>query len=171
MTVVPGQIINPNFLSPANFSFALHKLPIFSGLVTKVTLPPLILAAIRSPTPFRPLQIPGHALDYGTVNVEYKVDEDLISYSTISQWMQGAGFPDTFDTYSEMLTNPVGQQKYSDGEIIFLKASKKRNVIVKLTDMFPTNSGGFSMDSSVTDIDYVSSTVSFAFQSFSIEKL
>lgn len=161
---------NPNFLSPANFTFSLAKLPVFSYLVTKVSLPSAMLQAIKSPTPHRALRVPGTALDFGQITVEYKHDEDLEAYTTLMNWMKGLGIPDNFDTYKELNAQPISNSKYSDATLTLLSSQKNSRTIIALTDAFPVSLGGTTMDSTITDINYVTGTVSFEFQSFNIQK-
>ena len=169
MSIYDGQPDNPNFLSPANYTFLIQKLPVLSSLITKVSIPGISLGTIKSPTTFRALQVPGNPLTFTEFNVTYKLDESLQAYTTLTNWLVGLGIPDTFQTYADLNAQPIANGKYSDASLTFLDSSKNPTVTMNFSSAFPVSASGFSMETSVNDIQYVEQTISFAFQSLKIE--
>ena len=91
------QIQNRNFLSPAGFKFTLQKAPKVDFFSKSVSIPNLTLGAAVQSTYFRDIPVPGDKLQYGDLDVEFFIDENLENYLQIEQWMRGLGFPESFD--------------------------------------------------------------------------
>ena len=87
------QLTNKNFLSPIGFVFVLDKAKKVSFLCQKAEIPSLTLGSVNIPTRgMVPIPVEGN-IQYGALNLEFKVDEDLRNYMELHNWIRALGTP------------------------------------------------------------------------------
>ena len=170
---------NKNFLSPLGFTFTIKKTPKVNYFVQAVALPSLLLGQSDIKTPFVKLPIPGDTIDFGTLTVTYRLDEEMRNYKEIFDWIIALGFPDNFNQYAAiapnrgkfggMVTNPVsGAGIYSDASLIVLNSVRAPIIEFVFKNLYPISISDVLFDTMRTDVDYVDATVTFAYQSLTL---
>lgn len=180
MSALDNQPTNKNFLSPLGFKFTIKKTPHINYFVQSVSLPSITLNRSEIPTPFVKIPFAGDHIDFGELSLTYKVDESLKNYLEIYNWMIAIGFPDSFDQYKKIddarlskntgVVRPMtGEGVYSDISLTIL--SNAMNPIHNITfyNAFPTSMSELEFTTTDTDVNYLTSTVSFSYQKFAIE--
>ena len=99
MSAIDNTPSNRNFLSPLNFKFTIKKAPHVNFFIQKVNIPQIDLKPPIVPNQFVNVPIPGDHIDYSTLNITFKVDEDLQNYLEIHNWIKELGKPKDFDGY------------------------------------------------------------------------
>jgi hypothetical protein len=145
-----------NLLSPLGFNLKIAITPNVNYSVQKVTMPGLQLGAANIPTPFVRLSNPGN-LTYDTLDVTFKVGENLENYLEIFNWMVALGHPDTFTQY---------EKKTSDASVIILNSARHPIFSVHFTDLYPASLSPIDFNTTLTDIQYVDAVVQFNFNRF-----
>lgn len=170
MTAISNQPANKSFLSPLGFKFTIKKTPHINYFVQAASLPSITLNRTDVPTPFIKIPVPGDHLDFGEFTLSYKVDEDLKNYLEIYNWMIALGFPDNFDQYRipNSVDRMTGQGLISDGTLTILSSAMNPVHQVTFLDMFPTSISELEFTTTDSDINYLTSTVSFAYRKFDI---
>ena len=84
---------NINPLSPNGFLFNITKLPDVNFFSQQVNIPSVSLGAPEQGTPFLMVPLPGEMLTFGSLELQFIVDEDMKNYTAIFNWMKGLGFP------------------------------------------------------------------------------
>ena len=170
-----NQIQNRNFLSPVGFKFTLAKEPKVNFFCNSARIPEITLSVLQQPTYLKDLDIPGGKLQYGDLNLRFLVDEDLVNYMAIHNWLTGLGFPETTQDYRDLLTNedditqPLDAKRaFSDGSLYILDSNYNTNAIVKFKDLFPIALSSLEFDSTQTDIQYFTAEVSFKYTVYNI---
>ena len=170
-----NQIQNRNFLSPVGFKFTLAKEPKVNFFCNSARIPEITLSVLQQPTYLKDLDIPGGKLQYGDLNLRFLVDEDLVNYMAIHNWLTGLGFPETTQDYRDLLTNeddltqPLDPKRaFSDGSLYILDSNYNTNAIVKFKDLFPISLTSLEFDSTPTDIQYFTAEVSFKYTVYNI---
>jgi hypothetical protein len=176
ITRQPTQL---DYASPAQFKFKITKLPKVEYFCTEVNIPSLQMSNATQVTNLRDIPLPGTKLDFGDLQVTFMVDEKFENYEEIYGWIRGLGFPVDHKDYSTL--NAAGRDRFpvqgkesttaaipaggtlSDATLSILSA--KNNVIkeVRFTDIFPTAISGVGFSQQATDINYISSTVTFKY--------
>ena len=88
------QLTNKNYLSPIGFLFVLDKAKKVSFLCQKAEIPEITLGKVDIPTRgMVPIPIDGN-IQYGNLNLEFIVDEDLRNYMEIHNWIRALGIPE-----------------------------------------------------------------------------
>jgi len=173
MSALSNQPGNKNFLSPLGFKFSIKKTPNINFFVQSVNLPTLSLGTAEVDNPFLKIPFPGDKLAYGTLDVTFKVDEDLSNYLEIHNWLVGIGYPDNFGQRATIEASlPMsGEGVYADLSLIITTSAMNPNYEVTFFDAYPISLAEMSFDSTLTDVDYVTSTVTFAYRIFKISAL
>jgi hypothetical protein len=171
MSALENQIDNKNFLSPFGYRFAIKKTPGVNYFVQSVSLPSITLGDSAIPTPFIRVPIPGDQISFGDLAISFKVDEDLKNYLEIYNWLNGIGFPDTFDQYRSLNNASAGEGVLSDVTLTILSSAMRPKFEITFVDAFPVALGELEFDSRTEDIMYVETSATFRFRKFNITAL
>ena len=167
----PGTPIdNRNFLSPTGFKFALKRSPGVAFFCNQANIPSLDLGIAVQPTYLKDIDRPGDKITFGDLNLRFMVDEDLVNYMEIQNWIRGLGFPSSLDQFQELknenILGSMGKENddiYSDGTLQILSSNLIPKFQVVFTDLFPVNLSTVTFDATDTDIEYFAADVSFKY--------
>jgi hypothetical protein len=156
---------NKNMLSPLGFTFTIKKLPEFNFFVQSVTIPGIQLGTTDQPTPFKKIPIFGDHVEFGNIQVTFKINEDLGNYIEIYNWIYGLGFPTEYDEFKQLRDkNEIGEGLESDGVLTILSSNQQPIVQLDIEDMFPVGISDFTMDSRDVNMEYLEATADFRFK-------
>ena len=167
------QIQNRNFLSPVGFKFTLSKDPQVTFFCNSARIPEITLSLAQQPTYLKDIDVPGGKLQYGDLSLRFLVDEDMVNYMAVHNWLTGLGFPETTKQYADLITNnddikdPL--KSFSDGSLYILDSNYNTNAIVKFKDLFPVSLTSLDFDSTQTDIQYFTADVTFKYTTYNID--
>lgn len=167
---------NRNYLSPLGFRFQLSRTPNTNYFVQSVTLPNLSLGQFDLDNPFVKLPVPGTKLDFSPLTMTFIVNEDMDNYLEIYNWLMGLGFPESFQQYSQLANdrpslNAKSTDVYSDGTLLVMSSNHNANLKIVFEEMFPISLTDLTFDSTLSDVQYLSATVTFRYRLYTIEKL
>lgn len=182
MTAISNLPTNKNFLSPLGFAFSIKKTPNVNYFVQSATLPSITLGQSDVQTPFVKLPIPGDHIDFGTFGITFRIDEDMRNYQELYDWIIALGFPDNFDQHNAIATrrtrfgglinNPTsGEGVYSDATLTILNSVKAPIIDFRFIDLYPIELSEISFDTKDADVDYVEGSVTFAYRSFTLNRI
>lgn len=168
-----SDVANKNMLSPVGFRFTLQRAPELNFFVQSVNLPGIEFSAIEQPTPFRNIPIPSDKISFSTLDITFKIDEDMINYTTIFEWITNLGFPKEFKQYRQLEKQPPesGKGICSDANLMILSSSMNPNISIDIQDIFPISLSAIELNTRDTSIEYVEATASFSFLNYTIKKL
>ena len=175
----PGTPIeNRNFLSPVGFKFALKRSPAAAFFCNQANIPAIDLGVAEQPSYFKNIPLPGDKLEFGDLQLRFLVDEDLVNYMEIQNWMRGLGFPEELTQYKELkeqnILGPMGKATddvTSDGTLQILSSNLVPKFQVVFEDLFPYSLSTVTFDATDTDIEYFTADVSFKYTIYSITDL
>ena len=172
----PGTpISNRNFLSPTGFKFGLKRSPGVAFFCNQANIPSLDLGIAVQPSYLKDIDRPGDKITFGDLNLRFLVDEDLVNYMEIQNWIRGLGFPESLDQFQELkdenILGPMGKSNddiYSDGTLQILSSNLIPKFQVIFRDLFPSNLSTVTFDATDTDIDYFTADVSFKYTLYTL---
>ena len=175
----PGTPIeNRNFLSPVGFKFSLKRSPAAAFFCNQANIPSIDLGIAEQPSYLKNIPIPGDKIDFGDLNLRFLVDEDLVNYMEIQNWIRGLGFPDNVNQYKDLkkenILGPMGKATddvTSDGTLQILSSNLIPKFQVIFEDLFPYNLSTVTFDATDTDIEYFTADVSFKYTIYNITDL
>ena len=172
----PGTPIdNRNFLSPLGFKFALKRSPGVAFFCNEANIPSLELGVAVQPTYLKDIDRPGDKITFGDLNLRFLVDEDLVNYMEIQNWIRGLGFPESLDQFQELkdenILGPMGKSNddiYSDGTLQILSSNLIPKFQVIFRDLFPVSLSTVTFDATDTDIEYFTADVGFKYTIYTL---
>jgi len=175
----PGTpISNRNFLSPTGFKFGLKRSPGVAFFCNQANIPSLDLGVAEQPSYLKDIPLPGDKMQFGDLNLRFLVDEDLVNFMEIQNWMRGLGFPESLaefnDLKNEAILGPMGKSTedvYSDGTLQILSSNLVPKFQVVFNDLFPYSLSTVTFDATDTDIEYFTADVSFKYTLYQITDL
>lgn len=165
------QPSNINMLSNLGFRFHVRKLPNINWFVQGVTLPGMTIPDAEHPTPFQISYRPGRTVEYDPLIVEFKVDEDLLTFIEIMNWMRGIGFPESYDEYKDNVGTGLQDAVMSDATLMILNSNMNSTHECTFIDLFPINVSPLQFNSTSSDVDYLTVTASFRYLRYEIKPL
>lgn len=168
------QIQNNNYLSPIGFKFLIEKAPKTSYLCQSASIPEINLGEIEVATPFVPINFEGN-FKYGDLSFQFLVDENLENYLEIHNWMRALGTPFDFrerrffeDRVKQIEDRERDRNIFSDGTLMVQTNNLTSNFSIVFVDMFPTVLSTLDFDATVTETNYLTANVSFAYTYYEI---
>lgn len=150
-----------NNLSLLNFKFKLDRTPEVEYRAQSVILPSLNLGTANVPTPFVQLPMPGN-LTYDDLTLTFLVGENMKDYLSIFNWMVALGHPDNLEQYKDWR---------SDCSLFILNSNLTTNLIVRFTEAYPISLSGVEFDTTLSETQYATATVTFKFTRWYLEPL
>ena len=166
------QISNRNFLAPTGFKFTLARTPKVDFLAQSANIPEVAMGVAIQSTYLKDRPVPGDKLQYGDFSLRFIVDEDLINYTEIHDWLRGLTYPDSIEEYSNWIAgDELGSDpNTSDGSLLIYNSSFRVNSKINFRGHFPVSLSTIPFDSSSTDVEYVVAEAAFKYDIYDIEK-
>ena len=158
MSVIDNQPSNKNMLSPTGFRFVLNRTPNINYFTYSAPIPTLSLGDYDQQTPFVALPYPGDKLRFEPLSLRFRVDEDLVNYMEIHNWLISLGYPESFDQNAFKSGQALAFKNndvYSDGSLIVMSSNQNPNLNINFEDMFPVSLTELTFDASLDDIQYL----------------
>ena len=193
MTETNIQLRQPaklDYASPIQFRFKCTKLPEVEFTCQTANIPGLTLGEGVMSTPLKDIPIPGDKLSFGSLDINFLVDENLNNYKEIHDWLLGIGFPQNHTQFQNL--QATGQDRfpgstrsttvvdsstpqplkeggiYSDATLTVLNSKNIAKTEIRFQNVYPTSLGGLSYDVKLTDVDYLQAAVSFNYMYYEI---
>jgi hypothetical protein len=176
----PGTPIdNRNFLAPTGFKFSLKRSPGVAFFCNQANIPSLDLGIASQPSYLKDIDVPGDKIQFGDLTLRFLVDEDLVNYMEIQNWIRGLGYPETLQEFDKLEKEAVlpgnfgrtGDNIYSDGTLQILSSNLVAKFNVNFKDMFPYSLSTITFDATDTDIEYFTADVSFKYTIYNLTDL
>ena len=176
----PGTPIdNRNFLAPTGFKFSLKRSPGVAFFCNQANIPSLDLGIATQPSYLKDIDVPGDKIQFGDLTLRFLVDEDLVNYMEIQNWIRGLGYPETLQEFDRLEKEAVlpgnfgrtGDNIYSDGTLQILSSNLVAKFNVNFKDMFPYSLSTITFDATDTDIEYFTADVSFKYTIYNLTDL
>lgn len=166
-----NQISNRNFLSPVGFKFILTKYQKVSFFCNSAKVPGITLGTETQSTYLKDIEVPGDKIEYEDLKIKFLVDEDLVNYLSIHNWITGLGFPESAEQYKNLITEKGIQdplKPFSDGTLSILDSNFNSNINIKFKDLYPVSLTPLEFDATVTEAPYFTSEVVFKYTIYNI---
>jgi len=161
-------------LSPTGFRFVLNRTPNINYFTYSAPIPTLSLGDYDQQPPFVALPYPGDKLRFEPLSLRFRVDEDLVNYMEIHNWLISLGYPESFDQNAFKSGQALAFKNndvYSDGSLIVMSSNQNPNLNINFEDMFPVSLTELTFDASLDDIQYLEATVTFRYKLYTIDRI
>ena len=173
MSALEGTTVKKNFLSPLNFRFQIKRAPNVNFFIQKVNIPNIFLQETYHNNPFVKIPYAGDHMEYGTLRISFKVDEDLNNYLEIHNWIRGLGFPKDFSEYKAISSQNQyeGTGLRSDISLIILNSTMNPNHEITFIDAFPISLSGLEFNTTDATVNYLEASAEFKYIRFDISSI
>ena len=149
-------------------------------MVQEIQFPGVSLPPVEQSNPYLKIQQVGDHLAYDEISFTFMVDEKMMNYRCIYNWMKGLGFPDDYDEFVDFIKGVTGDEnlltftdnprlnQFSDVTITLLTNHKNPQLVYRLKDAFPTNLSGFSAQTTNSESTPVTATCTMQFTTMEI---
>lgn len=155
---------NLNPLTTNGFRFNIQKLPEVSYFMQQVSLPSVSLGEATQASNFVETPIPGDRMIFDPIEITFIVDSSMINYTSIFNWIQGLGFPETHKQYEAYITSQGNV--YSDATLQILDPLGNSIKAIQFVDVFPIALSALSFRSDTTDSEHLIATATFRYTLF-----
>ena len=148
----------PNYLNPSSFVLTLDS-ETYSGV--EFTVQTMMLPDVTSegaPVPFRSLNVAmaGDKLTYGAFEVSYLIDEDLLNYKEIYDWMKA-----NVETLHQQ--EVIGNNHVRDLTLTIMNSANNVTKQINFIDAYPIALSSLPFDITTTDVEYLTAVVTFQY--------
>jgi len=154
-------------MSPLGFDFTIARFPKVSFFANTASLPQISLGGAEQSNYLKQLMHPGDRVEYGELPVQFLIDEDMINYTLIHNWMTGLGSPESLRQFLVQTTDDSGDRdlelQYSDASLRILNSNYNTISQLKFWSIFPTSLSSLDFTSTDTDVNYFTANVTFQF--------
>ena len=154
-------------MSPIGFDFNIARFPKVSFFANSASLPQISLGGAEQSNYLKQLMHPGDRLEYGELPIQFLIDEEMINYSLLHNWMTGLGFPESMEQFLDWTTDDRGQRdkelQYSDANLSILDSNYNRIAQIKFWDIFPTSLSSLDFTATDNDVNYFTATATFQY--------
>lgn len=166
------DITNKNFLSPLNFKFQLKRAPYVNFFIQRINIPGMSLQQVETTNPFINVAYAGDHLRYDTLEMTFKVDEDLQNYLEMHNWLRAQGKL-SFSEYKDLASvQPfTGEGLKSDVSLTVLTSNKRANYEIVFKDAFPLSISGIEFNTTDEDVQHILASVSLRYLNYDILKV
>jgi len=173
MSAIDNTPENKNFLSPLGFKFTIKKAPHVNFFIQNVNIPSISITNVNVGNPFVKIPHSGEQMEFGDLQITFKVDEDMANYLELFNWIVSLGKPDNYTGYAALAAQPLisGLGISSDISLIILDSHKNSNMEIIYRDAFPISLGNLDFNTVDSSVDYISCTASFKYTLFSIDTI
>jgi hypothetical protein len=174
---------NLNFLAPSQFVFTMQSLPTVAFTCQTANIPNISMGQSTQFSRVKDTPVPGDTLQFGDLLITFLVDEDMVNYKALADWMIAVtGDIDTrqYETYvNSQAAHPTASSQtlkpiaptMSDATMSITDSNNNANVEIRFKDLFPTSLEALQFDITDTSMPYITASCSFAFSFYEIVKL
>lgn len=149
------------FVSPTGFKLLIDSLryPNAQFTVQSASIPEVSIGTAVLSTPQRDLELPGDKVGYEDFSMNFLIDEGLVNYTEIHDWILGMALEPNVDN----------QYKTRDMTLMVLDSHNNVSRQVRFVDAYPTSLSTLDFDATATDITYLIGTANFKYSYFKVD--
>lgn len=144
----------PNYLNPSSFVMTLDS-QTYSG--TTFTIQTMMLPDVSvssAPLPFKSIDVgrAGDKMVFGQFEISYLIDEDLLNYKEIFDWLK-----------ANVESNHTATNHVRDLTLTVMNSANNVTKQIKFVDAYPTSLSSLPFDITTTDVEYLTAIAAFEY--------
>jgi hypothetical protein len=171
MTALQRTPQNTNLAQPTKFMLSFDRLPTVTYFCTSVNIPGVSVGQAPIAFPSLTVYSPGNQIAYNNFNIDFNVDESLVTWQELYNWFRSFAGPDGTNERNS-LNNLATQYKdtkkpwYTDATLTVLNALNNPVVRVQFTNIFPVSLSDLNFDTKQSADDIMTGTANFVYEQF-----
>jgi hypothetical protein len=156
-----SETYSQNFLQNNGFIFSLDRIPQTTFRVVACDVPSITVPAPEQGSAASSQFFPGSATEFDELSMDFLVDEDLKNYEEIYNWITQQRFAENY-----VPKNSREEKLVSDGTLATMSNASNVNRVFYFKDLFPVSLGNMHFDTSISQPEPVTCTVTFRYSYF-----
>lgn len=164
---------NNNFLQGAQFLLGFTRLPYMNWFCTAANFPGISVPHATQDTRYVSAPVPGSKLVYEPLEIKFIVDEQMLAYTTIVDWIKGYSLPEDPSQYASLtmqqrvqLSRSIANKpQYSDAMLTVYTNKNNPTLQLKFHECFPESLGSveFATDISAETVIQVKAVFRYTY--------
>lgn len=172
-----------DYLRPASFKFEISSLPRTAYTCQVASIPDMKIGNAIQPTPALDIPLIGDKLEFGELNIQFIVNEDMSNYIEIHNWMLNIAGTElinySLDDFRKSMTGfPVAaksdgqyQSLYADAALFIINSKNNPIIKVNFLDVIPVSLQSIPFDITNVSQEPLLATATFKYRLYNIEPL
>ena len=170
-----------DYAQNSQFRVTFPNFPVTEYFCTEINVPGVTMAQVDRPSSLANIPMVGDSISYENFTMTFIVDEELKNFQEMYDWMVNIGFPYKHSQYKSIErrdrqgtggANRIGDRQLYDDLIITILSSKNNPVVrCKLFEAFPISLSGLTYTQTNPDVEYLTSSVEFAYMYYEFKAL
>ena len=170
MSVLQALPSSINYLSPIGFRFQITKFPEVNYFCQSANIPGISIGQIDLPTPTSTGYLAGDEVAFEELTVSFVIDENMKNWLSIYDWIISLGVPTISDREKLIKRQNEGTERTS-AVLTVLTSNMNAQINFYFNEVWPLNLSSIDFNTTGTDVDYVTATVSFRYDTYRVENL
>lgn len=171
MTVLSRTPENTNLLQPTKFLLTFDRIGAATYFCQSVNIPGVSVGQAPINFPSMTVYSPGNQMIFNNLNVNFIVDESLVSWQNLYDWFRSFASPDGTDernlkTSLQNQYNKQDKRQYSDATLTVLNNLNNPVVRVQFTNVFPVSLSDITFDTRMSADDIITADATFVYDEF-----
>jgi len=169
MTALSSQPLNINGLPQNGARMVLRRAPTTVFLLQDIVIPSIRVGQANFQTELDNIPLPGESLTRGTLDVQFKVDEDLKNYMELYNWAVGLTYPNSYSQFAALRAQGItGSGVLSDISVIIEDSASNPNITFTFQDAWITSISDLTFTTRNSGIVPMDVSASFVFRHFTL---
>jgi len=158
-TATKTALTTYNFVAPSGFRLLIdsQKYPNAQYMVQTISLPDMSVQPAQFATPQRNIGMLPDKVEYSPLDLTFLVDEELLNYKEIHDWMIGL-----------VTSEDAPVRKERDLTLAVLNSANNVSKEIQFIDAFPISLSSLPFDTTATDVEYLTAACTFQYSYFKI---
>jgi hypothetical protein len=171
MSVLTRVPTNTNPLQPTKFLLTFDRIGAATYFCQSVNIPGVSVGQAPINFPSVTVYSPGNQITYNNLNVNFLVDEAVVSWQNLHDWFRSFASPDGTDerNLKTALQNEYKTQQkkqYSDATLTVLNNLNNPVIRVQFTNVFPVSLSDINFDTRMSADDMITADATFVYDEF-----
>lgn len=149
-----GQNLPQNYIIPSRYQLTFTRLANTVFYLSACVIPSIDLTVNQQPTPFNNLPLAGDRIIWQPLRVNFLMDEQLVAWYAIFNWLMGLGRPIDAQQYADLAENSIVngvttygvRPPYGDATLIQYTNKNNPQNQWQFIDCFPVSLSGIDFD-------------------------
>lgn len=175
MSLLDRSPENTNLQQASKFQLVFSRLPTVVFFCQSVVMPGISLSKIDVEYSGGTIKVPGDKIVYDDLEIEFLIDENLVSWKELHTWFKSIGTPlgseerNRFKNYQEMLANEhKNPAYYSDAVLTLLTNLNNPNNRIEFKNIHPISISAINFDTKKSAEDVLTATARFSYDYYDI---
>ena len=168
MTVLQRTPDNVNILQPTKYLVTFDRIPDTQYFCQKANIPGATMPEAKIDSPFHNYTVAGLNIQYNKINLDFIIDESLLSWRNIYEWMLAISSPVSFEerNYYKAKQNPKPNPfpSYSDMTLTVMSGLNNPVVRVQFYNAFPIYLSDIDFDTTLSADHTMTAQASFNYE-------